>query len=198
MRRGIVGDVEGSGGLVGGGEAMHGSESPVICFDGGVDGVAVKGQDEVGACGGGGEGARVDCQVALVDGLAEGDAGEGDDLRIGGSIHEDDGVGMGGEVGAQDGRYLAVDGSAGVDIFCALHVDQGTFAEHAVGVEGDGGEEDGGDEVKRSGLVCARAEKIESEVGGKAEAEREGGKQFHAVAEVVPGVRPPDGHEDGN
>jgi len=137
-------------------------------------------------------------KVALVDGLAEGDAGEGNDLRINGCVHEDDGVGMGDEVGAQDGRDLAVDGLAGVDVFGAFDVDEGALAEHAEGVDSDGGEKNGGDEVKGSGLVDARAEEVEDGVRGEAEAEGEGGEELHSVAEVVPGVGPPDGHEDGD
>ena len=177
---------------------LHGGEAPVIGLDGSVDGVSVEGQDEVCACGGGGQGAGIYCEVALVDGLAEGDASEGDDLWIRGCVHEDDGVGVGGEPRAEDGRNLAVDGAASMNVLCAFDVDQGTLAEHSTSVEGDGGEEDCGDEVKRAGLVGARSEEVESEVCGEAEAESEGGKQLHAVAEVVPGVRPPDGHEDGN
>ncbi len=140
--------------------------------------------------------AAIEIAVALIDGLAERNAGERNEIRIDRGLHQHQTAGTCGEQCAKQGRNLLFERTARVDVLGAFNVGERFFGGDFPGIP------DGESDKESSSIPGpSRLEFLhgnENKLRNEAEAESEGGQQFHAVARVVPGVRPPLGNEDGH
>ncbi len=116
-------------------EAVHQLEVGEIRFDGFVYLVAVECDDDNGVAGRRCEGGAIDFEVALVDGLAERNASEGNDLRVEGCVHEHGRAWIADEQRLESRRNGIVVRLARVGVLGAFNVDDGIGAQERKNVE---------------------------------------------------------------
>src|SRR5580692_8623542 len=104
-------------------------------FDGGVDLIAVKGDDDRGVSGGRGKRGAIDSEIALIDGLVQRNAGEGNKLRVEGCVHEHRRARIDCEKRLQGWGNGIVVGLASVGVLRAFDVDDGMGAQEREDVE---------------------------------------------------------------
>ncbi len=160
------------------------------------DVVAVEGHYYGRVRGGLGQRGGEERAVALIDRLAQRDAGEGDEIGIDRGLHEHLAAGTRGEQLAQDRRNLLLKWAAGFHVLDAFNEREGLFGSDLPVIP------DRQENEKNSGGSCPCGFELthcaNDELRNEAEAKRKGRQQFHSIACVVPGVWPPEGDEDGH
>ena len=120
------------------------------------------------------------------------------DLRIDRSIHQDHGRPAAGEQRAQHRRNFSLQIAARIECFCSLDIDQRALAHHLRRSELRLQTSPTAARVTQrgSGSRLESLHRGQQKLRRKSHPQRKGGQQLHAVARVVPGVRPPRRQKD--
>src|SRR5579862_969572 len=191
-----IGDVNRSGGLAGGGIAADFGQVLRVLFYRLVNLIAIKRDDDGGILGRGFECGSVEGAIAFVNRLAKRNAGKGHEVGVDRRFHQDEPFRSRGKQFAKNGRNLLLERPARFDVLYSFDISEGLLRDDFPGIPN-------GECANQPGSIAnpLRLELPkdgEYEVRYEPKTKRKGRQQFHAVACVVPGVRPPLRNEDGN